>query len=85
MKKIVAVAAVAAISMVAVSGSVEAGHAKSPSEFQGMIDNIQLRQADQRATLYGKKQHKMPTAAFQKMIEKIQQKQAKQRATLYAK
>jgi len=54
MKKIIAVAAFAAISIACVPRSANATSAMAPAQFQIMVEKIQTRQAKQRADIKDK-------------------------------
>ncbi|MBT4934284.1 MAG: hypothetical protein HOL66_11775 [Rhodospirillaceae bacterium] len=66
------------------AGAANASGALSSAEFQDMLQNIQTRQAEQRASI--KTQVPMTSvkshADFHNMLEKIQMKQAKQRGEI---
>ncbi|NQV48407.1 MAG: hypothetical protein HQ504_11595, partial [Rhodospirillaceae bacterium] len=51
MNKIFTAAAVAAIALTTLTGIANASGAKSPAEFQAMLENISAKHAEQRADL----------------------------------
>jgi len=91
MKKIIAVAAFAAISIACVSRSANATSAMAPAQFQIMLEKIQVKQAEQRASITNRiekvrainarKQNpgKTINIKFLGVIEKINARQALQR------
>ena len=94
MKKIIAVAAFAVVSIACLSRSADATSAMAPAQFQIMVEKIQVKQAEQRASITNRieevrainarKQNpgKTISVKFLGVIEKINVRQALGRADI---